>query len=80
MVFTSFTCFFNHCKDALPDVVLLVYPSSSAAIALNVDASDLAIGAVIEQFDLKTIYGNQCRFFSKKFCPAQSKYSIRTYD
>lgn len=52
------------------------FTSSSAPVALIVDASDFAMGAVVEQFEDNL--WKPVSFFSKKFNPAQSKYS--TYD
>lgn len=67
---------FNQCKNALANAVLLVHPSSSAPVALTVDASDFAMSAVVEQFEDNL--WKPVSFFSKKFNPAQSRYS--TYD
>ena len=41
---------FDATKEALASAVLLVHPSANATTCLTVDASDLAIGGVLEQF------------------------------
>ncbi len=41
---------FDNCKNKLTDATLLIHPSSSAPLAIMVDASDTAIGAVVQQF------------------------------
>ena len=40
---------FGDAMSALADAALLAHPSQSAQIALTTDASDLAVGAVLEQ-------------------------------
>ena len=40
---------FNDSKNALSAATLLVHPQQLAATALTVDASDIAVGAVLEQ-------------------------------
>ena len=47
---TPMTCAFNSSKDLLADTSMLVYPRESAPTALTVDASDKAVGGVLEQF------------------------------
>ena len=41
---------FDNTKEALASATLLVHPSPTAATSLNVDASDLAVGGVLEQY------------------------------
>ena len=41
---------FDATKEALSTAALLVHPSSTATTCLTTDASDLAIGGVLEQF------------------------------
>lgn len=55
---------------------MLVHPLANAKIALTVDASSTAIGAVIEQQE-NNIW-KPLGFFSRKLSSAQQKYS--TYD
>lgn len=60
----------------MANVVLLSHPSSEAETRLVTDASDNAIGAVVEQ--LQDGIWRPLGFFSRRFFPAQVKYS--TYD
>lgn len=67
---------FDKCKSELANATLLIHPYSSAPVSLTVDASDFAMGAVVEQY-----VDNNWKplgFFSRKFSSAQMKYS--TYD
>lgn len=64
------------CNQSKTNAALLVHPSSLAPIALTVDASDFGMGAVVEQLQGST--WKPLSFFSKKFSPAQKRYS--TYD
>ena len=41
---------FQNTKKALADATLLAHPASNTPIALTADASDRAVGAVLEQF------------------------------
>lgn len=64
---------FIACKKSLAEATLLAHPNPSAALILCTDASDNAIGAVLQQ---KTDEGQQpLGFFSKKLNKAQRKYS-----
>ncbi len=67
---------FEATKDALASAVLLVHPSATATTCLTVDASDLAIGGILEQF----LDGSwkPLAFFSRKLDKAQKSYS--TFD
>ncbi|EFA12902.2 Retrovirus-related Pol polyprotein from transposon opus-like Protein [Tribolium castaneum] len=63
-------------KHDLAQAMLLIHPTATDTISLTVDASDFAMGAVLEQNQ-----GGSWKllsFFSKKLTPAQQKYS--TYD
>lgn len=64
---------FEACKASLSDATLLVHPLPNADVALVSDASETAIGAVIQQRvrDRWEPLG----FFSRKLNPAQRKYS-----
>ena len=59
-------------KNALADASLLVHPTADAVTALTVDASQLAIGGVLEQ----RIGGvwRPLGFFSRKLQPRETKY------
>lgn len=64
---------FDSIKERLASSVLLVFPSTSAPTRIHTDASDFAVGAVLQQFS-----ENEWRplaFFSKKLQPAELKYS-----
>ena len=65
---------FDTAKQTLSDAVMLVHPQPNAATCITTDASNVAVGAVLEQF-----IDGQWRpisFFSKKLNPAQINYSI----
>jgi transposase InsO family protein len=64
---------FNESKSCLSNATLLAHPDSKAELALQTDASDIAIGAVLQQ--LKRGSWEPLAFFSKKLNPAQQKYS-----
>lgn len=55
---------------------MLLYPQSNAPLAVPVDASSLAVGAVLEQ--LVNDSWQLLAFFSKALRPAERKYS--TFD
>ena len=64
---------FQAAKSALSQATLLSHPGRDAETTLTVDASDVAMGGVIEQK-----IGGKFRpvsFFSKKLSPAERKYS-----
>ena len=67
---------FNGTKQALASATLLIHPSNTATTCLTVDASNLAVGGVLEQF----LDGNwkPLAFFSRKLDKAQKNYS--TFD
>lgn len=64
---------FEACKESLANSALLAHPDCSAKLALVTDASDKAIGAVLQQ--LKDDAWEPLAFFSRKLCPSQVKYS-----
>lgn len=64
---------FSKIKDALSASTLLVHPIESVPLNITSDASNKAVGAVIQQY-----HDNQWRplaFFSKKLTTQESKYS-----
>ena len=67
---------FDATKHALASATLLNHPSTTATTCITVDASDLAVGGVLEQF----LDGNwkPLAFFSRKLDKAQKSYS--TFD
>lgn len=67
---------FDACKQSLVQATLLAHPRPEAQLVLMVDASDIAIGAALQQV---TPQGMQpLYFFSHKLSETQKKYS--TYD
>ncbi|CAB4031903.1 Hypothetical predicted protein, partial [Paramuricea clavata] len=67
---------FQFCKSALASATLLVHPHYNAPTSITSDASDLAVGAVLEQFidhEWRSI-----GFFSRKLQRAKTRYS--TFD
>lgn len=67
---------FNKCKTDLANAVLLVHPVDGKPICVMVDASDHAIGGVLQQqSDTGWV---PLSFFSRKLSETQKKYS--TYD
>jgi len=67
---------FNACKQQLADASLLFHPIEGALLSVTADASDLAIGATLEQ--LVNESWQPLGFFSKKLSATQQRYS--TYD
>ncbi|KFD69854.1 hypothetical protein M514_17976 [Trichuris suis] len=67
---------FEKCKESLANAALLRHPSPGCTLALMVDASDVAIGAALQQWENGA--WQPLGFFSKKLSPAQQRYS--TYD
>ena len=67
---------FNNIKHALANASLLVHPTADAPTSVMTDASDIAVGAVLQQH----INGQWCplAFFSRALKPAETRYS--TYD
>ena len=70
------TTAFADTKNALANASLLVHPTPDAPTCIMTDASDLAIGAVLQQY----VDEKWCpiAFFSKALKPAERKYS--TFD
>ena len=69
---TAFAAF-NRVKEVLADSTLLVHQQLGAPLSLVVDASDFGVGGVVQQH-----VDNQWQpmaFFSKRFQPAETKYS-----
>ena len=67
---------FHQVKDRLARATLLFHPKSDAPINIMTDASDLAVGAVLQQFTNNT--WQPISFFSKKLKPSETRYS--TFD
>lgn len=64
---------FDKCKQQLCDATTLVHFSSSAPLALMVDASDTAIGGVVQQ-EVDGVW-QPLSFFSKSLDETQQRYS-----
>lgn len=64
---------FEECKQSLAKTSLLAHPRSKTALAITSDASDTAIGAVLEQ--LHENNWEPLGFFSRKLSSTQSMYS-----
>lgn len=64
---------FDRCKQELANAALLSYPRENAPTLICVDASDYAMGGVLQQF----VNGEwkPLGFYSKKLSPTQNKYS-----
>ena len=67
---------FNATKEALASASLLTYPTTDAPTCLMTDASDTAVGAVLQQYVNDTWH--PISFFSRKMTPAETRYS--TFD
>lgn len=67
---------FEKCKQALMDVVYLAYPTMNADFSLTVDASNEAVGAVLQQHINNEV--QPLGFYSKRLTDTQKKYS--TFD
>lgn len=64
---------FSETKESLSNAALLAHPDSQAKLALVTDASDTAMGAVLQQ--LHNDVWEPLAFFSRKLSPTQTKYS-----
>lgn len=64
---------FDHCKESIAQAALLAHPDVNAPWAIFSDASDLAIGGVLQQF----VDGawQPLNFFSKKLAAKKTKLS-----
>ena len=67
---------FNSTKTALTEATLLSHPRQGAPLSLTTDASDQAIGAVLQQYVNNS--WEPLAFFSKKLQHSETKYS--TFD
>jgi hypothetical protein len=64
---------FQQVKEHLAQATSLVFPDSKATLSLKTDASDKAIGAVLQQRSNGIL--QPLSFFSRKLIPTQAKYS-----
>ncbi|BHF78459.1 hypothetical protein SprV_0602157200 [Sparganum proliferum] len=65
---------FERIKNSLADATLLTHPAPEAQLSLMVDASTVAVGAVLQQHLAGST--QPLAFFSKKLLPAETRYSI----
>ena len=64
---------FIESKQILANATLLVHPDHSAPLNIACDASDFAVGVVLQQY-IDNIW-QPLSFFSKKLTPAETRYS-----
>ena len=64
---------FHAIKENLAQATLLAYPDTNSPLSLMVDASDGAIGGVVQEF--KDNAWQPISFFSRKLLPAEMRYS-----
>ncbi|KAG7310988.1 hypothetical protein JYU34_003841 [Plutella xylostella] len=64
---------FERCKASLSKATLLSHPDYKAPLSIQTDASDVAIGGVLQQKKGDTWH--PLAFFSRKLSPSQRKYS-----
>ncbi|BHF59593.1 hypothetical protein SprV_0100255300 [Sparganum proliferum] len=64
---------FERIKTSLADAILLTHPAPEAPLSLMVDASTVAVGAVLQQHINDST--RPLAFFSKKLSPAETRYS-----
>ena len=67
------TTVFNQTKTALADFTMLSHPKSDAELCLMTDASDVAVGAVLQQ-KVANVW-QPLGFFSKRLQSAETRYS-----
>ncbi len=68
---------FEKAKNGLVNATLLAHPDPKAQVSLTTDASDIAVGAVLQQW-IENKGWQPLAFFSRKLRNAETKYS--TYD
>lgn len=71
-------CAFENTKTNLNNPTTLFYSDLNESIQLRIDASDIAIGAMVEQYHRYTL--QSLTFFSKKLCGAQKWYCTYNRD
>lgn len=64
---------FISAKQPLSEATMLIFPDSNAKHTLSVDASDVAVGGVLEQFSNGV--WQPLAFFSRQLRPPEKKYS-----
>ena len=66
---------FESSKKALAEATMLVHPSNDKQLALVTDASDIAVGAVMQQWSPRDRLWEPLAFFSKHLTPTETRYS-----
>lgn len=64
---------FAKCKTSLSEATMLAHPDMQAELSIQTDASDSAMGAVLQQKRGET--WEPLAFFSRRLSPSQKKYS-----
>ncbi|GBP46379.1 Retrovirus-related Pol polyprotein from transposon 17.6 [Eumeta japonica] len=64
---------FKQCKEDLSNAALLAHPNCEAKLALTTDASDVTLGAVLQQYQNEE--WQPLALFSQKPSPSRLKYS-----
>uniref|UniRef100_A0A673CBI9 Gypsy retrotransposon integrase-like protein 1 n=1 Tax=Sphaeramia orbicularis TaxID=375764 RepID=A0A673CBI9_9TELE len=67
---------FNHLKRAFSSAPILSVPDPALQFVVEVDASDLGVGAVISQRSPTDNRPHPCAFLSKRLSPAERNYDI----
>ena len=65
---------FIESKQILANATLLVHPDHTAPLNITCDASDFAVGGVLQQYFINV--WQPLSFFSKKLAPAETRYSV----
>ena len=67
---------FNDLKSCFTSAPVLIHPDPALQFVVEVDASDIGVGAVLSQRSPKDEKLHPCAFFSKRLSPAERNYSI----
>jgi hypothetical protein len=67
---------FETSKTMLADATNLAHPKIGAYLALVTDASDIAIGAVVQQYIAEDDLWEPLGYFSRKLSPAEQNYAV----
>ena len=70
------TAAFNKAKEALANATLLNHPKPSAPTSITTDASDIAVGAVLQQF----VDGVWCPTYILLLQPSETQYSTSGWE
>ncbi|KAK7883026.1 hypothetical protein WMY93_029200 [Mugilogobius chulae] len=67
---------FLRLKNAFITAPVLIFPDPSSQFVVEVDASDVGVGAVLSQSDPKDGKLHPCAFLSRKLSPSERNYDI----